>query len=176
MLNKVCKICRIEKPLEDFINDSRLKSGKGARCKDCRNAISRSKAYHKTKKKTPEAIERQKQYGREWSKRNRAKKRESFTKWQKANPEKAREINHLRRVRIKGQKFYIRKKELQRLYRQPCFLCHSLDKITMDHIIPLSLGGRHSIGNLMPLCQTCNSRKSNKLLVFIRYQSHIERG
>lgn len=35
----------------------------------------------------------------------------------------------------------------------------------IDHVIPLSRGGRHSIGNLIPACRLCNRRKSNRLLI-----------
>lgn len=29
----------------------------------------------------------------------------------------------------------------------------------MDHIVPLALGGRHTVGNIVPACRSCNSRK-----------------
>lgn len=34
------------------------------------------------------------------------------------------------------------------------------EKLTMDHIIPLSRSGIHSIANVMPLCFSCNCRKN----------------
>lgn len=34
--------------------------------------------------------------------------------------------------------------------------------ITIDHIIPLSKGGKHEIGNIAPCCRRCNSSKGNK--------------
>jgi 5-methylcytosine-specific restriction endonuclease McrA len=38
----------------------------------------------------------------------------------------------------------------------------------IDHIIPLSRGGRHSIGNLAPACAACNLKKGYKYLVEMR--------
>lgn len=36
--------------------------------------------------------------------------------------------------------------------------------LTMDHVIPLSRGGDHSIDNIVPSCFSCNASKGNKLL------------
>lgn len=35
-------------------------------------------------------------------------------------------------------------------------------KMTMDHWMPVSLGGKTEVGNLIPCCQPCNSRKGGK--------------
>ena len=37
-------------------------------------------------------------------------------------------------------------------------------KLTVDHIVPVSLGGKNTIDNLQPLCLTCNSKKHNKII------------
>jgi 5-methylcytosine-specific restriction endonuclease McrA len=34
---------------------------------------------------------------------------------------------------------------------------------TLDHIVPLSKGGRHTLSNVMIMCHRCNSAKNNKL-------------
>lgn len=37
------------------------------------------------------------------------------------------------------------------------------DKITVDHIIPTRRGGVVAIGNLQPMCRSCNSGKNAKI-------------
>lgn len=37
------------------------------------------------------------------------------------------------------------------------------NKLTMDHIVPLSGGGTHSSANIVPACWTCNASKHAKL-------------
>jgi 5-methylcytosine-specific restriction endonuclease McrA len=52
-----------------------------------------------------------------------------------------------------------------------CAYCdRRTDRLTMDHVIPISRGGRHAIGNLMPICKHCNSSKGPKLLSEWRYR------
>jgi 5-methylcytosine-specific restriction enzyme A len=50
-------------------------------------------------------------------------------------------------------------------------LCHycgnrfSSKELTMDHIVPISKGGRTTKGNVVPCCKTCNTEKKSKLLM-----------
>jgi len=37
------------------------------------------------------------------------------------------------------------------------------DQPTQDHVIPLSKGGFHTMGNIVPSCQICNSSKRDKI-------------
>lgn len=46
-----------------------------------------------------------------------------------------------------------------------CAYCGEVAPLTKDHVIPVSRGGRHAIGNILPACQSCNSSKGNRLLV-----------
>lgn len=51
--------------------------------------------------------------------------------------------------------------------RRKCFHCKRTlpkDKITIDHLVPLTRGGKHAPGNLVPSCKSCNSSKGNKLV------------
>lgn len=43
-----------------------------------------------------------------------------------------------------------------------CFYCRQItwrDQRTIDHVVPLSRGGKHEANNLVMACGTCNSRK-----------------
>lgn len=49
--------------------------------------------------------------------------------------------------------------------RGRCAYCGLRRVLTMDHVVPLSRGGRHSIGNVVAACGSCNSSKNSRLLV-----------
>ncbi|WP_405536890.1 HNH endonuclease [Streptomyces antimycoticus] len=55
--------------------------------------------------------------------------------------------------------------KLVRRYGHRCAYCGgNTGGIHMDHVIPMSRGGRHAIGNVLPACQTCNLSKGPKLV------------
>lgn len=43
-----------------------------------------------------------------------------------------------------------------------CSYCGREDKLTLDHIVPLSRGGKHSKDNVVPACSHCNFSKGTK--------------
>ena len=45
-----------------------------------------------------------------------------------------------------------------------CHYCDKEAKLTLDHVIPLSKGGKHSADNVVAACGHCNSSKGNKTL------------
>jgi 5-methylcytosine-specific restriction endonuclease McrA len=47
-----------------------------------------------------------------------------------------------------------------------CLRCGCAGPLTIDHIIPVSKGGIDSLGNIQPLCRSCNSWKSTKTVDF----------
>jgi 5-methylcytosine-specific restriction endonuclease McrA len=47
-----------------------------------------------------------------------------------------------------------------------CFYCSKKMKVEhLEHVIPLSRGGKHSLGNIVLACSHCNHRKSDKFVM-----------
>jgi 5-methylcytosine-specific restriction endonuclease McrA len=46
-----------------------------------------------------------------------------------------------------------------------CAYCDVKAPLTMEHVVPISRGGTHGVGNLLPACANCNSSKRHRLLV-----------
>ncbi len=50
------------------------------------------------------------------------------------------------------------------LFGQCCAYCGKRVKLTQDHVVPVSKGGWHFSGNIVPACKSCNSRKGNRVV------------
>lgn len=67
-----------------------------------------------------------------------------------------------RRARIANSGGDVRVADMERLLELlgvACLRCHSTDKPTWDHVVPLARGGQHHPRNLQPLCRPCNEKK-----------------
>ena len=51
------------------------------------------------------------------------------------------------------------KNEIQKGICHYCIQEFSPEELTMDHVIPLSRGGKSSKGNVVPCCKNCNNKK-----------------
>jgi 5-methylcytosine-specific restriction endonuclease McrA len=50
------------------------------------------------------------------------------------------------------------------LWGNKCLYCGATKRLTVDHIVPIKLGGPNIITNLQLLCRSCNSRKGTKII------------
>jgi 5-methylcytosine-specific restriction endonuclease McrA len=92
--------------------------------------------------------------------------REATKKYYKANPEVKRSLERRRKARKHDNAtFKITTRDLKKLYAGPCSYCGSFESMTLDHVIPISKGGVHGVGNLVPACGPCNFSKGQKLLI-----------
>lgn len=111
--------------------------------------------------------EEQKEAHRKWRHENWDRLKDVYAErnkaWRKANPVQAQLLGHNRRVNMRGAK--IRQEELHNWDSMLCGICAQLieDKFDIDHIIPISRGGKHEASNLQLAHPTCNTRKHNKL-------------
>jgi 5-methylcytosine-specific restriction endonuclease McrA len=53
---------------------------------------------------------------------------------------------------------------LAELYGGRCLSYGTDEDLSVDHVVPLSLGGSNTIANIQPLCATCNSLKGSAVV------------
>jgi 5-methylcytosine-specific restriction endonuclease McrA len=184
MAMKICYKCKESKSFDCFNKDKAKKDGFGSYCKKCtseNNYKYRLANLEKTKERVKQFHlanpDRRKQYDKKYRLANIEKEREYRKRYRLANLEKGKEYRlanlerrrnhqHTRRVKkLSNGVFKISPKELKKLYSSSCFYCSSTENIHADHLVPISRGGQHSIGNLLPACQKCNLSKGSKLLI-----------
>ena len=73
---------------------------------------------------------------------------------------RAKKFGHTKNPRVsstvEGKKFD------EKWVGEPCQWCGTHEDLSIDHIIPVSKGGGHTLDNLQPLCRSCNSSKGRK--------------
>ena len=116
-----------------------------------------------------------------WNKRNRerlkitaavryanadkTKLRQQKQAWRKANPEKYFAQRAKRRANLRNtpRNDFTAEQwlEMQIAFNHRCAYCGKRwkDKLTQDHITPLSKGGAHTRANIVPACHSCNAKK-----------------
>lgn len=157
-----CPGCETLRPASDFQRDNRSSDGLQTRCKYCRHQ------YYEAN------MEREKARAFRHAEKDRTKSRERARAWVKANPERVRitqqTVRNRRRVRKKGNGGKHTRQEWEALcaqYGHRCLCCGRTEpeiRLTIDHVVPLSRGGRNDIANIQPLCLSCNSIKHNKII------------
>lgn len=178
-----CSSCQSWKFLEDFVKHKQGRYGIGNRCKECDKLKAREQ-----RKKHKEKINSIKRMRYHLSpKQDRSK----YNEWRKANKELVNEKERLRYAQSPEARFSAKQKDYKRRiilksrghisfrewkdlcnkYGNKCLRCGKSDiELTLDHVVPVKLGGLHLIENAQPLCFSCNSSKGAK---FIDYRTGL---
>ncbi len=63
----------------------------------------------------------------------------------------------------------------RKIQKGECYYCHGqvgMGNLTMDHVVPLSRGGKSKKGNVVPACKACNNKK--KYLLPIEWEEYLK--
>ena len=110
--------------------------------------------------------DRKREIARNWGRNNKEKVLAAGRLWSKLNPEKnVAKRNRRRAILMKLNSHYLPEEwqEVLIKFDNLCAHCAKPEKLTVDHVIPLSRGGSNTIDNIQPLCRSCNSRKGVSL-------------
>lgn len=182
-MTRICTQCDIEKEENEFylISSGGLK--RRSKCKLCVNAYSVArrrthpprldpiKARARRKRWEEARPEWRKEYLRSYNQRPEVKERRNKRLRESG---KGLEQVHKRialRKTAEGSWTAEEWKTLCDQYGNKCLRCGK-NEVTIDHVVPLSLGGSNSIDNLQPLCQSCNCSKQATIMDY-RYELPI---
>ena len=153
--NFTCRKCKISKDVSDFVKVRTRNRGHHPYCRLCQNKIKNNK--------------RSLEYSLKWQKDNPQKRSIIKKRWYLKNPELVRLYGGYRRERERLQcDGTLNKQSLKKLSKKSCSICKKdLDwktkgAVHLDHIKPLSKGGKHSITNVQWTCSICNLSKGSK--------------
>jgi 5-methylcytosine-specific restriction enzyme A len=82
---------------------------------------------------------------------------------------------HIRKEKQKARELKRSTWWLNRIQAGVCYYCNKevgRANLTMDHIVPLSRGGKSRKGNIVPACKECNNRK--KYLLPIEWEEYLQ--
>jgi 5-methylcytosine-specific restriction endonuclease McrA len=169
---KRCCSCELEKSLEQFNKDKNKKDGRSYRCKDC-NAKSAKLWREKNPEKFKESL-------RSGYLKNREKRLDAARSWRNENKETKREYNRKRKSLLRnGSAESFTDAQVISEYGNLCHICSTeIDMnaprwtaqegwefgLHIDHVVPVSKGGPHSIDNVRPSHAICNLRKNDVVL------------
>lgn len=178
MDSKGCIRCGAVKPMGDFNRSSSRSDGRQAHCRQCAReyrlvrldeALEREREYresHRDEIALRDSAYRAANYARireratEYAKRNREQNRTSratrpHVQWVNAYRHRARKLG----VSLVEEDFT--KADVIARYGNGCFYCESGAFEHLDHYVPISDGGHHTLDNARPSCASCNATKGD---------------
>lgn len=180
---KICNICKIQKPLEEYYKHKKTKDGRQSKCKNCEKLIRQN-----TRQNTPGHYYKlnpdyYKEYYKKWRKENKTAvqqiQKRHYHKKLKYDPVYQLRASVGSRIRqclkTRNQKklgsaanylgcsYEFLKSHLEMQFKEG-MTWDNYGKWEIDHIYPLSKGGSFHYSNLQPLWEQDNLIKSDTLL------------
>lgn len=171
-VRKKCARCHRIRPVAEFTNDRRQKDGMSRRCKECERELrlARLPAHKRAAaaKRQAEQEQRERLKGTPaYEEMRRARNREHQRRFHEQNPGYSEAVRAKRLGALLVE--VIPPKEVFERDDWTCHICGELvpedapwrspQEATLDHVVPLSLGGDHVRENLACAHRRCNSIK-----------------
>lgn len=184
-LSKTCARCSQTKEESLFV---RRGEAYKSWCKECENLrrklqYQEQREYRTAKARANYAVNPSKQLiaTQRWREKYPERYSAYVHSWYKNNPDAIKRSRMRRHARARNAGlFHVTTKEILKLKAKSCFYCGSNQNIEIDHRVPVSRGGSHSIGNLVSACRKCNRSKSNKFItewnIFKRKLSNVRQS
>ena len=86
--------------------------------------------------------------------------------------DKLSDENHIKRERTKARELKKKSWWKNKIQQGTCYYCENKFKpseLTLDHIVPLSRGGKSQKGNVVPCCKECNNKKKFVFLTIFKF-------
>jgi len=140
VVSKICCKCNTEKTIDEFNKNKAMIDGHGTECKNCMN-----------------------EYGVQYKEDNRGYFDKYMAQYRINNLSKFAEYQQRRKEqKLSTSIEYFSRDDVMNLYGLKCFYCDGSFE-HLDHYIPLSKGGSHTLDNVRPSCKRCNLKKNAKL-------------
>ncbi len=196
---KYCPQCKEIRCHGCYTRDNKRRDGLDAWCKSCNNArrkAYRETNAEKARQMQERAYRKNLGHYRNYQKTYREMHREEINrkrreeKYHATETAKAKQkiykrthgkeyrrvaciVRRARKRNVQGTYTVAQWRSLKVYYNYTCLCCGKQEpeiKLTVDHVIPLILGGSNSIENLQPLCLSCNSSKQAKTIDYRKEQ------
>ena len=157
MDEKKCTKCGETKPLDGFARRKDSRDGHCHQCKECtRPSPEKRREYQRR------FIERHPGY---WSKYDAKRdRRKDWRERHRKHPHRQWVTNYRHRARTFGVDPVVgdfTKPDVIARYGDSCFYCETGAFEHLDHAIPVSKGGPHTLDNVRPSCAACNIAKAD---------------
>lgn len=184
---KYCPICKKNLSTNEYGKDRKYPDGLKVYCKSCRKEKEKEYYYNNLEKnrenaklrqrkfrENPENAEKWRQFAKDAYHQNPKFHIERRKKWRHSENGRTKMLLQLQRRRSAITSVYndLSQKDVLFLLEFQNNLCPKCKRsflvvpYTIDHIIPVSLGGATTLQNIQLLCRRCNSSKKDKTILY----------